>query len=105
MAPSVRSAEVVLFSLRLIIPALEKGANAAMCLTGAAELGVDVAGASLPVCPRVAIMVVLFWPGFGLLRILDQHGVGRTMVSTQLVFSPHCSLGYCSIVSPMFCVS
>ncbi len=65
MAPPAGSAEVVLFSLRSFVPASEEGANAAVCLTGAAEPGVDVEGPSLPVCPHVT-----------------------TMVSTQVVFTP-----------------
>ncbi len=87
VVPPLGSAEVVLLPLRPVVPASEEGANAAVCLAGAAELGVDVAGLSLPVCPRVTAMVVLFWSGFGSLRILDQHDAGHTMVSTQVVFS------------------
>ncbi len=36
------------------------GADTTGCLTGTAELGVDVAGPSFPVCPRVAAMISLF---------------------------------------------
>ena len=60
MAPPAGSAEVALFLLRPFVQASEEGAKAAVCLIGAAELGVDVAGPSLPVFPRVATMVVLF---------------------------------------------
>ncbi len=44
--------------------ALGVGADVAICLTGAAELGVDVAGPSLPVCPLVATMISLFQSNF-----------------------------------------
>ena len=70
VALPVGSAKVDLPSLRPIAPALEVGANAAVCLTGAAELGVDVAGPSLPVRPRVSTMVVFFWSGFKLFQSL-----------------------------------
>ncbi len=87
MAPPVRSAEVVLPSLCPVAPASEVGANVAVCLTGAAELGVDVAGPSLPVCPRVATMVMLFRSGFRLYQSLYWHDAGRTMGSTQVVLT------------------
>ncbi len=64
------------------------GANAAVCLTGAAELGVDVAGPSLHVCPHAATMVVWFWSGFKFSQNLYLHGAGCTMVSTQVVLTP-----------------
>ncbi len=60
MAPPFGLAEVVQFSLRPVAPASEVGANAVVCLTGTAELGVYVAGPSLPVCPCVTTMVVLW---------------------------------------------
>ncbi len=88
MAPPAGLAEVVLLSLRPVVPASEEGANAVACLTGAAELDVDVAVPSLPVCPCVTTMVVLFWSGFKLFQSLYQYGGGRTMVSTQVVFTP-----------------
>ncbi len=40
------------------------GADAAGCLTGAAELGVDVVGPPLPVCLLVATMISLFQSNF-----------------------------------------
>ncbi len=54
VVPPFRSHEVVLPSLRPVAPASEGGANVVVCLTGAAEPGVDVSGPSLPVCPCVA---------------------------------------------------
>ncbi len=59
VAPPIRSVEVILPSFLPAAPALEVGADVAVCLTGAAELGVDIAGPSLPVCPLVATMVLL----------------------------------------------
>ncbi len=56
VAPPVGSVEVVLPSLHPVAPASEVGANATVYLTGAAELGVYVAGPPLPVCPRVTTM-------------------------------------------------
>ncbi len=52
------------------------------CLAGAAELGVDVAGPSLTVCPLVATMVVLFRSGFRLCLSLYRHDAGLTLGST-----------------------
>ncbi len=43
----------------LVAPASGIGADVATYLTGAAELGVDVAGPSLPVCLLVATIVSL----------------------------------------------
>ncbi len=82
MAPPTRSAAVVLPSLHPVVPASEVDANVAVCLAGAAELGVDVAGPSLPVCPLVTTMVVLFRSGFSLCLSPYQHDAGRTMGST-----------------------
>ena len=42
-----------------LAPASGVGVDTAGRLTGAAELGVDVAGQSLPVCPLVATMISL----------------------------------------------
>ncbi len=36
----------------------------------------DVAGLSLPVCPRVTTILVLSCSGYSLLQIPDQHGAG-----------------------------
>ncbi len=82
VTPPVRSAEVILPSLLPAAPALEVGANVAVCLAGAAELGVDVAGPSLTVCPLVATMVVLFRSGFRLCLSLYRHDAGLTLGST-----------------------
>ncbi len=60
LAPPSRLVEAVLPSFLPAVPALGVVANVAVCLTGAAELGVDVAGPSLPVCPLVVTMVSLF---------------------------------------------
>ena len=88
VAPSAKSAGVTRFSLCPVVSASVTGAIAAVCLTGAAELGVDVAGPSLPVCHRVATILTL---SLDLVPILfqspDQHGAGRAMVSTQVVFT------------------
>ncbi len=64
VALPIKPAEVVLTSFLPSVPASEVGANVAMCLTGAAKFGVDVAGPSLPICPLVATMVLLFQLGF-----------------------------------------
>ncbi len=58
VAPSAKSAGVALVSLCPVVSASETGVIAAVCLTGAAELGVDVAGPSLPVCPRVTTILI-----------------------------------------------
>ncbi len=52
-----RLVEVILPSVLPAAPSSGIGADAAVCLAGTAELGVDVAGPSLPVCPLVATMV------------------------------------------------
>ncbi len=59
VAPPVRLTGVALVSFRPVGPASEAGAIAAVCLTSVAELGVDVAGPSRPVCPGVATILVL----------------------------------------------
>ncbi len=84
VAPPVGSPEVDLPSLH---PS-EVGANAAVYLTDAAELGVDVVGPSLPIHPRVTTIVVLFQSGFKLFQSLNLVGAGRTMVQTRIMPTP-----------------
>ncbi len=60
MAPSARSAGVALILFPPVVLASEAGTIAAVCLTGAEGLGVDVTSPSLPtVCLHVATILVL----------------------------------------------
>ncbi len=88
-APLARSAGVSLISLCPVVSTSVTGAIVALCLTRAAELGVDMVGPSLPICPHVATILVLSGSGFNRFQSYDQCGAGRTMVLTPVVFSPH----------------
>ncbi len=58
-----------------LAPTSGVGADTAGCLTGAAELGVDVAGLSLPVCPLIATMILLLQSNFAKsLKLRDCRG-------------------------------
>ncbi len=88
VSPPAGSAEFDLPSLLPVAPASEVSANAVVCLTGAVELGLDVAGPSLPVSPHVTTMVVLFQSGLKVFQNLHQHDAGCSMASMQVVSSP-----------------
>ncbi len=58
------------------------------CLTGAAELGVNVAGPSFPVCPLVATMISLFQSNFA--KSLKKRDYRGFVSPTSGSFLSHC---------------
>ena len=74
-----------------LAPASGVGGDVTGCLTGAAELGVDVAGPSLPVCPLVATMISLFQSNFA--KSLKIGNIGFLSLQHRVRFnhtSDHC---------------
>ena len=76
VAPPVKSAEVVLPSLCSIAPASEVGANAAVCLTGAAELGEDVEGPWQGRHSTSVLVSLPWWCCFGLVSGYIKVSIG-----------------------------
>ncbi len=81
------------------------GANVAVCLTGAAELGVDMAGPSLSVCPRVATMVVLFSVWFQVTpKSLSAQCRSHYGVNTGRAYTPQISVSLLCYLSDVLLV-
>ena len=66
-----------------VTPASGVGADVSACLTGAAELGVDVAGPSFPVCPLVATMISLFQSSLNISQKSYGHAIGANANSAK----------------------
>ncbi len=84
-----------------LAPASGVGADVAACLTGAAEIGVDVAGPSLPVCPLVATMMSLFQSNLKFSQISYGRAIGANTNSAKsqtrrdgLLSSPRCRIRF-----------